>query len=51
MGMVSTEQAVRIIEAVNQPEVVTKPETNNWWALVLVVVPVYLAWWLNKKKR
>ncbi len=46
MGMVSTEQAVKIIEAA-QPE--AQPEPNYWVALSLVVIPAVLIWWLNKK--
>ena len=56
MGMVSTEQAVRIIEAVKQPEVVTiAKESSNvyWWtgavALITVLTPIIIA--LIRRKR
>jgi hypothetical protein len=53
MGQVSTEQTVRIIEAVGdaveKAEVATGP--NYWWLLSLAVIPVLLTWWLNKRKK
>jgi hypothetical protein len=59
MGQVSTEQTVKIIEAVAdaietvQPEVVETVSTqpSNWWLLTLAVVPVLLGYWLNMRKK
>jgi hypothetical protein len=57
MGQVSTEQTVAIIEAVGdaiQPNPVVmqaEPNMNYWWLLSLAVIPVFLTYWLNKRKK
>jgi hypothetical protein len=59
MGFVNTEQTTAIIESVAKvvdaanPDTVTQPqpEPNYWWALSLVIIPVVLGWWLNKRKK
>jgi len=43
MGM-PTEQTVAIIEAV-------KDKPNYWWALLLAIVPVIVAWVLNRRDK
>ncbi len=59
MGQVNTEQAVAIIDAVAdavdaaQPDVVqqVQSEPNYWWLLSLAVIPVFLGYWLNNRKK
>jgi hypothetical protein len=54
MGQVSTEQTVRIIEAVGdvvKPNMQAEPNMNYWWLLSLAVIPVFLTYWLNKRKK
>jgi hypothetical protein len=63
MGRINTEQAVEIIEAVTTAvdaatpdEVVNvvqpvSPEPNYWWSLALLLVPIWFAWWLKRKKK
>lgn len=52
MGMVSTEQTVRIIEAVSDAVKPTaQPQsTNYWWLLLIAIVPVLLGWYLKRRK-
>jgi len=55
MGQVSTEQTVRIIEAVGDampdPAIQAEPNMSYWWLLSLAVVPVLLTYWLNKRRK
>ena len=46
MGMLSTEQAVMIVEAVKQPT----PEPNYYWLLLIATIPPLLIWWLKGRK-
>ena len=40
----STEQTTAIIDA-------TKESTNYWALLTLAIIPVVIAWWLNRKDK
>ncbi|MHA1949995.1 MAG: hypothetical protein ACW987_08990 [Candidatus Thorarchaeota archaeon] len=63
MGQVNTEQAVAIIEAVTTAVDAATPdevvnvvqpavaEPNYWWSLALLLVPIWFAWWLKRKKK
>lgn len=55
MGQVSTEQTVRIIEAVGEaipdPVMQAEPNMSFWPLLLLAVIPVVIAYWLNKRKK
>lgn len=44
MGMIQAEQMIAVVEA-------TKSEPNYWWMLVLAIVPVVVAFLLNKKRK
>ena len=49
MGMVSTEQTVRVIEAVGEVVERQQPETNYWWLLIIAVIPVIVGFLLKRK--
>ena len=57
MGFVSTEQTVAIIEAVGDaipeaaPVMRSEPNMNFWPLLLIAVMPVWLGWWLNKRRK
>jgi len=55
----SGQQAVAIIDSVTKaidaatPDTVvhTQPDPNYWWLLLIGIFPVFIAWWLNKKRK
>jgi len=51
MGQVSTEQAVRIIEAVGEATQKSQPNTNYWWLFIIAIIPVIVGYWLKRKKN
>lgn len=55
MGLLTTEQAVSLIDAVGDaiPDPVMRAEPNMafWPLLLIAIVPVWLGWWLNKRRK
>jgi len=52
MGQMSTEQTVKIIEAVGDAsKMKAEPNMNFSYLLILAVIPVLLGYWLNKRKK
>lgn len=55
MGQVSTEQTVRIIEAVGDaipdPVMQAAPNMNFWPLLALGLIPVWFGWWLHNRGK
>lgn len=49
MGQLSTEQAVRLVNAIG--EAIPKPEPQNYWFLLLIsLIAVLSSWCLTRKK-
>jgi len=52
MGMVSTEQAVAIIEATGEAaNASSEASTSYWWLLIIAVAPVLITILIGKRKR
>jgi hypothetical protein len=60
MGQLTTEQTTEILDSVTElvdaatPEttnLVAEPNMNFWPLLALAVIPVFLAYWLNNRRR
>ena len=58
MGQVSTEQTVRIIEAVGEamPDTMQAESNMSFWPLLLIAIaPVilapFVAWWWKRRKK
>jgi len=50
MGL-STEQTVAVMESTAKVIEKTQPKTNYGWALVMVIIPVILTWYLSRWKN